>query len=137
MKTALQTKPLTLTRPHCSQCVKLQEEIKRLREKIHGLESQLRYQQRQITEGYFGSSTPSSQKPFKANTKAERHNGGGRHGHPWPAAGQARIKSSKIRITAFFIGVFRSDVDSSQFLCGSGRHNMNTQVQNAVKSVCS
>jgi transposase len=81
MKTALEKKPLTLTRPYCSQCVKLQEEIKRLREKIHGLESQLRYQQRQLTEGYFGSSTPSSQKPFKVNTKAERNNGGGRVGH--------------------------------------------------------
>jgi len=81
MKTALQTKPLTLTRPYCSQCVKLQEEIKRLREKADHLQSQLRYQQRQITEGYFGSSTPSSKKPFKANTQAERHNGGGRHGH--------------------------------------------------------
>ena len=74
---------LTLTRPICPQCVKLQEEIKRLREEKHRLQVPRRrdYQQRQIDEGYFGSSTPSSKKPFKANTKAERNNGGGRVGH--------------------------------------------------------
>jgi transposase len=70
-----------MTRPLCPQCVKLQEEIKRLREEKSRLEAQLRYQQRKIDEGYFGSSTPSSKKPFKPNTTAERNNGGGRVGH--------------------------------------------------------
>ncbi len=81
MSTAAKNDRLTLTRPLCPQCVKLQEEVKRLREEKHRLQAQLRYQQRQIDEGYFGSSTPSSKKPFKANTKAERNNGGGRVGH--------------------------------------------------------
>lgn len=81
MSTSAKNSRLTLRRPICPQCVKLQEEVKRLREEKHGLQAQLRYQQRQIDEGYFGSSTPSSKKPFKANTKAERNNGGGRVGH--------------------------------------------------------
>jgi len=93
MSTTPQNGRLTLTRPICPQCAKRQEEVKRLREEKHRLQVPRRrdYQQRQLDEGYFGSSTPSSQKPFKANTKAERNNGGGRVGHPWPAAGQARL----------------------------------------------
>lgn len=81
MSTITKNRRFALTRPLCPQCVKLQEEIKRLREEKHRLEAQLRYQQRKIDEGYFGSSTPSSQKPFKTNTQAERNNGGGRVGH--------------------------------------------------------
>ena len=72
---------LTLTRPTCAQCVKLQDEILRLRAENKSLKDKLRYQQRQINEGYFGSSTPSAKKPFKANTHAERKNGGARNGH--------------------------------------------------------
>jgi transposase len=81
MSTASKNPRFTLTRPLCSQCVKLQEEVKRLREENDRLKAQIRYQQRKIDEGYFGSSTPSAKKPFKANTKAERNNGGGRVGH--------------------------------------------------------
>jgi len=81
MSTASKNSRFTLTRPLCPQCVKLQEEIKRLREENDRLKAQSRYQQRQIDEGYFGSSTPSSKKPFKPNTTAERNNGGGRVGH--------------------------------------------------------
>jgi len=81
MSTASKNPRFTLTRPLCPQCVKLQEEIERLREENDRLKAQSRYQQRQIDEGYFGSSTPSSKKPFKPNTTAERNNGGGRVGH--------------------------------------------------------
>jgi len=81
MKKTLSQKQFSLRRPHCTQCVALQEEVKRLRAEKQRLQAQLRYQQRQIDEGYFGSSTSSAKKPFKANTKAERHNGGGRLGH--------------------------------------------------------
>jgi transposase len=81
MSTVAKNPRFTLTRPLCPQCVKLQEEIKRLREENDRLQAKLRYQQRQIDEGYFGSSTPSSKKPFKPNTTAERNNGGGRVGH--------------------------------------------------------
>ena len=81
MNTVSKNRRLTLTRPRCPQCVKLQEEVKRLRERVHSLEAQLRYQQRKIDEGYFGSSTPSSKRPFKTRAKAEHHNGGACHGH--------------------------------------------------------
>lgn len=81
MKNTLPQKRFSLTRPHCAQCVQLQEEVKRLRAENHRLKAQQRYQQRQIDEGYFGSSTPSSKKPFKANSQAERDNGGARLGH--------------------------------------------------------
>ncbi|MGH7456203.1 MAG: hypothetical protein ACRENG_32925, partial [bacterium] len=61
MSTASKNRCFTLTRPRCAQCVKLQEQIKRLREQKDRLQAQIRYQQRKIDEGYFGSSTPSSQ----------------------------------------------------------------------------
>lgn len=57
MSTAAKHRRFTL-RSLCPQCVKLQEEVKRLREEKRRLETQLRYQQRKIDEGYFGSSTP-------------------------------------------------------------------------------
>ncbi len=81
MSAVAKNRRFTLTRPLCPQCVKLQEEVKRLRERINALEGQLRYQQRKIDEGYFGSSTPSSKRPFKTRVKAVHHNGGARQGH--------------------------------------------------------
>lgn len=71
------------TRINCSECVRKQEEIYRLREEIQSLKAKLRYQERKITEGYFGSETPSSQKPFKLNSpKPEQKNrGGAKVGH--------------------------------------------------------
>ncbi|MGH7450384.1 MAG: IS66 family transposase [bacterium] len=81
MSTAAKNRRFTLTRPLCPQCVKLQEEVKRLRERTKSLEAQLRYQQRKIDEGYFGSSTPSSKRPFKVRAKATHYNGGACQGH--------------------------------------------------------
>lgn len=81
MSTTPQNGRFTLTRPICPQCVKLQEEVKRLRAENQRLKSQSRYQERKIDEGYFGASTPSSKKPFKANTEAAPNNGGARSGH--------------------------------------------------------
>jgi len=52
MSTASKNSRFTLTRPLRPQCVKLQEEIKRLREENDRLKAQSRYQQRQIDEGY-------------------------------------------------------------------------------------
>lgn len=82
MKTAAKKSFFAITKAICAQCVRLQEEIRRLRDENRRLKALVRYQQRQITEGYFGSSTPSSKKPFKANTKAVPNNGGARKGHP-------------------------------------------------------
>lgn len=71
---------LTLTRPLCARCVTLQDEVRRLREENKNLKAKLRSQERQINEGYFGSSTPSSKKPFKP-ASTTRKNGGARVGH--------------------------------------------------------
>lgn len=67
-------------RVYCSECIKKDEEIYRLREKVKSLQSQLRRQERTGKEGFFGSSTPSSKKPFKPNSN-ERKNGGAKKGH--------------------------------------------------------
>ena len=68
----------------CSECVKKQEEIYRLREEVKRLKAQIRCQDRKITEGYFGSSTPSSKVPVKKNSEkksAEKNRGGAKAGH--------------------------------------------------------
>ena len=65
----------------CSECGAKQEEIYRLREEIQRLKGKIRNQDRKITEGFFGSSTPSSKKPVKPNTEKEKKNGGGKKGH--------------------------------------------------------
>lgn len=48
--------------------MKKQQEIDRLREENARLKDRLRYQERTAQEGFFGSSTPSSKLPVKANT---------------------------------------------------------------------
>ena len=68
----------------CAVCIKKQEEIYRLREEVKRLKAQLRRQDRMITEGYFGSSTPSSKKPIKTNSVKngeEKKRGGAKVGH--------------------------------------------------------
>jgi len=68
----------------CAECIKKQEEIYRLREEVKRLKAQVRHQDRQITEGYFGSSTPSSRKPVKKNSArdgARKNRGGAKVGH--------------------------------------------------------
>lgn len=72
------------TRNICSECITKQEEIYRLREENQRLKAQLRRQQRKATEGYFGSSTPSSKKPVKKNSETngdEKKRGGAKAGH--------------------------------------------------------
>lgn len=66
----------------CSECVKKEEEIFKLREENNRLKAKLRCQERKIDEGFFGSSTPSSKKPIKGNSKKEEKNkGGAKPGH--------------------------------------------------------
>jgi len=72
------------TRVICSECLKKQEEIFRLKEQVKRLQAQLRRQERKITEGYFGSSTPSSKQPVKHNsdnTSDNKNRGGAKVGH--------------------------------------------------------
>jgi len=72
------------TRIICAECVKKQEEICRLRAEVKKLKAKLRIQERQITEGYFGSATPSSKKPVKKNSdhpSQHKNRGGAKLGH--------------------------------------------------------
>ena len=57
---------------YCPGCLKKQRIIDELRDENRRLKAQLRYEQRKATEGFFGSSTPSSKVPVKPNTLAER-----------------------------------------------------------------
>ncbi len=65
----------------CKECIDKQEEIYRLREENQRLKAKLRRDERKTTEGFFGSSTPSSKKPVKPNTTSEKKNGGAKKGH--------------------------------------------------------
>ena len=69
--------------PYCAECFEKQCVIDRLTEENLRLKAQLKYQQRQATEGFFGSATPSSKKPVKSNTAPEERSkkGGGKIGH--------------------------------------------------------
>lgn len=72
------------TRIVCAECIKKQEEISRLREEVQQLKAKLRIQERKISEGYFGSSTPSSKKPVKKNSEKnndQKNRGGAKEGH--------------------------------------------------------
>jgi len=52
----------------CAECLKKQREIDRLTEELQRLQQKLRYQDRQVTAGFFGSATPSAKLPVKMNT---------------------------------------------------------------------
>jgi transposase len=58
--------------------------IDRLVEEVQRLRSKVRYEERKATEGPFGSSTPSSKVPLKANSLEENQarKGGAKTGHP-------------------------------------------------------
>ena len=53
----------------CPLCLEKQREIDRLKEENVLLRQRLSYRERKDKEGFFGSSTPSSQQPVKANTE--------------------------------------------------------------------
>jgi Transposase and inactivated derivatives len=67
----------------CDACLEKQREIDRLREEVTRLRSQLGQRQRDANAPPFGSSTPSSKIPVKANTTAEhtQKRGGAQVGH--------------------------------------------------------
>lgn len=68
---------------YCQQCLEKQRKIDELQEEIVLLKAKLCYQERTAQEGLFGSSTPSSKIPVKANSSAQSrsNNGGGKAGH--------------------------------------------------------
>jgi transposase len=79
----------------CLGCLEKQREIDRLKAELQRLKDALRYRQRKQADGPFGSSTPSSQIPLKANAKPENQAkpGGARPGH----AGHGRQATSPQR----------------------------------------
>ncbi len=70
-------------RSYCEGCFEKQRKIDALTEEIKQLKAKLRYRERKEQEGYFGSSTPSSKVPVKANATPEdqRRHGGAKKGH--------------------------------------------------------
>jgi transposase-like protein len=67
----------------CEGCLEKQREIDCLKEENQRLKQKLNLNQRKSKEGFFGSSTPSSQIPVKPNSLAENQakKGGGQLGH--------------------------------------------------------
>jgi len=68
---------------NCPGCLEKQRRIDALQDEIICLKRKLRYQQRKATEGFFGSSTPSSKLSVKPNTAAKKQKKpkGARPGH--------------------------------------------------------
>jgi transposase len=81
-------------REFCPGCFEKQRRIDALREEVRRLRQQLRYREREAEEGPFGSSTPSAQIPFKANTPEQERakRGGARRGHA--GHGRRRVASA-------------------------------------------
>src|SRR4030043_126835 len=71
-------------RRYCEACFEKQIKIEAVTDEITRLKAKLKYLERKEQEGYFGSSTPSSKVPLKANAPAEnqRKQGGLKKGHP-------------------------------------------------------
>ena len=67
----------------CYDCFEKQQQVDALKEEVSRLKTKLRYREQKEMEGYFGSSTPSSKKPFKKNTLEEnkKKRGGAKKGH--------------------------------------------------------
>ena len=67
----------------CPGCFEKQQRIDRLEAENQRLKQQLRYRQRQAEQGFFGSATPSSKIPLKANSADEKKSlpGGLKPGH--------------------------------------------------------
>jgi AraC-like DNA-binding protein len=67
----------------CEGCFEKQRLIDQQKEEIATLKAKLRYQQRQASAGFFGSATPSAQKPLKPNSLEENQKkcGGAKPGH--------------------------------------------------------
>ena len=80
----------------CEGCLDKQLEIDRLKAEIQSLREKLSLHKRQAQTGFFGSSTPSSQIPVKANANPEAvaRRGGAKPGHP----GKGRKKHSQAEI---------------------------------------
>jgi transposase len=70
----------------CEGSLEKQREIDRLREEVQQLKAKLNHRERKQQAGVFGSATPSSRKPHKANSEQNQRptQGGVKKGHPGP-----------------------------------------------------
>jgi hypothetical protein len=55
----------------CEGCLEKQREIDRLRAEVQRLKARLKQREKKQPEGIFGSATPSSLKPLKANSEQD------------------------------------------------------------------
>jgi transposase len=78
---------------YCPGCFEKQRKIDQLLEENRQLKQKLRYQERKATEGFFGSSTPSSKIPLKPNQRAQRKPKGAKPGHK--GAGRKGFEASE------------------------------------------
>ncbi len=62
-------------------CLLKQIEIDKLKEENKSLKTKINYLEKKTKDGYFGTSTPSSKKPFKTNADKKKKNGGAKKGH--------------------------------------------------------
>jgi transposase len=70
------------SRRFCPECLDKQRKNDRLQTENQSLKDKLNYRKKKSQEGYFGSSTPSSKKPVKANTeRKKRKKSGAKAGH--------------------------------------------------------
>jgi transposase len=98
----------------CQECFDKQRIIDRLEQDNLLLKAKLKYQERTAKEGLFGSSTPSSKLPVKANTAEElkRLKGGGKPGHK--GHGRRCISEEEAdRVERIEVGDFCPDCHSS------------------------
>jgi transposase len=73
---------LSKSRTYCRECEEKENLIRELKLEVERLQGKLHRQERKVTEGYFGSSTPSSQIPIKSNIKKENKKpSGAKQGH--------------------------------------------------------
>jgi len=124
------TKRYVNTRPRCSSCLKKDEEIYRLREKVHRLEADKRALQQKLQEGYFGSSTPSSRKPFKPNSDSapvEKKNGGAQIGHR--GHGRSSVQSHEADVVQLL------ETDTVCPKCGVALENLGTKGRTVIDIV--
>jgi len=106
-------------------CFEKQVEVDQLREENKQLRQKLRYRERKAEDGFFGSSTPSSKIPIKANTEASqsKRKRGAQAGHPGHSRKSADHK------TADRIAVVESAFGGVCPDCKSGLHQKDTRAR--------
>lgn len=86
----------------CPGCYEKQLRIDALQQEVVYLKAKLHYEERKTKDGYFGSSTPSSKKPFKeAAQETAKKNGGARLGHK--GYGREKISQAQADETQEFV----------------------------------